>query len=132
MPNPILREVLQQFETDRLLIRCPHAGDGPTVHASIVESLSELREFPASLPWAMAEPSVEASEQFCRESHANYLLRISLPMLLFLKGMHTHVGCSGLHALEWSRLRAARRGFGHEGLITEAVKGITAFAFTQL
>jgi len=131
MPNPILREVLQQFETDRLLIRCPHAGDGPTVHASIVESLSELREFPASLPWAMAEPSVEASEQFCRESHANYLLRISLPMLLFLKGMHTHVGC------EWSVPKCEigywrRRGFGHEGLITEAVKGITAFAFTQL
>src|SRR6185436_16903611 len=121
-----LREIPLQFETDRLLIRCPQAGDGPLVHASIVESLSELREFPASMAWAMDEPSVEASEKFCRESHANYLLRTTLPMLLFLKQTHTHVGCSGLPGLEWSVPKCEigfwrRSGFGHQGLITDAV-----------
>lgn len=134
MRSPVLREVPLQLETERLLIRCPQSGDGQVVHASVVESLSGLREFPASLPWAMAEPSVEASEQFCREGQANYLLRTSLPMLLFLKGTNTHVGNSGLHSFDWSVPKCeigywGRTSFARKGLITEAVKAITAFAF---
>jgi len=137
MPSPVLREVPLQFETERLLIRCPQPGDGRMVYASVVESLSALREFPASLPWAMAEPSVETSEQFCREAQANYLLRASLPMLLFIKGTNTLVGSSGLHDFDWSVPKCeigywGRSSFGRQGLITEAVKAITAFAFTQL
>ena len=95
MASPVLLEVPEQIETQRLLIRCPRAGDGRIVHDSVVESLAALRAFPASLPWAMFEPSVAASEQFCREGEANYRLRTSLPMLLFLKEGNVHVGNSG-------------------------------------
>jgi RimJ/RimL family protein N-acetyltransferase len=137
MPNPLLRDIPLQWETQRLLIRCPQPGDGAIVHAATVESLSALREFPASLPWAMFEPSVEASEKFCREGQANYLLRTSLPMLLFLKGTNTLIGSSGLHAMAWAVPKCeigywGRTCFAGQGLITEAVKAITAFAFLQL
>ncbi|MFM2065214.1 MAG: hypothetical protein RLZZ584_123 [Pseudomonadota bacterium] len=46
--------------------RPPQAGDGVLVCAAVRESLVALREFPASLPWALAEPSGDASEVFCR------------------------------------------------------------------
>ena len=137
MSSPVLRDVPLQFETERLLIRCPRAGDGRVVHDAVVESLPALREFPASLVWAMAEPSLEASERFCREGHASYLLRTMMPMLLFLKGTDILVGSSGLHALDWSVPKCeigywGRSSFTRQGFVTEAVDGITAFAFTQL
>ncbi len=137
MPSPILREVPEQFETERLVIRCPRPGDGNVVHAAVVESLAALREFPASLPWAMAEPSPEVSEQYCRESQANYQLRTSMAMLLFLKESGTLVGSSGVHSIEWAVPKCeigywGRTSFTGRGLITEAVKAITAFAFSSL
>jgi RimJ/RimL family protein N-acetyltransferase len=137
MTSPILRNIPLQLETGRLLIRCPRPGDGALVHAAVVESLAALREFPASLPWAMFEPSVDASEKFCREGQVNYLLRTSLPMLLFLKGTNTLVGSSGVHAMDWAVPKCeigywGRASFGRQGLVTEAVKDITAFAFAQL
>jgi RimJ/RimL family protein N-acetyltransferase len=137
MRSPALRDVPEAFETERLLIRCPKAGDGQTVYQSVLESLSALREFPASMPWASAEPSLEASEQFCREGQARYLLRKDMPMLLFMKGSGLHVGNSGLHSLEWSVPKCeigywGRARFARQGLITEAVRGITAFAFEHL
>ena len=107
------------------------------MHESVVESLTALRAFPASLPWAMSEPSVDASEQFCREGEANDRLRTSLPMLLFLKDSQVHVGNSGLHRLDWSVPKCeigywVRSRFAGQGYITEAVRAITAFAFRHL
>jgi RimJ/RimL family protein N-acetyltransferase len=89
------------------------------------------------LPWATGEPSVEASERFCREGQAGYLLRTVLPMLLFLKGSDVLVGCSGLHGIDWSVPKCeigywGRSRFARQGYVTEAVEAITAFAFTQL
>ncbi|HET7865050.1 MAG TPA: GNAT family N-acetyltransferase [Burkholderiaceae bacterium] len=137
MTRPVLLEVPDQLETERLSIRCPRAGDGAIVHASVVESLAALRAFPASMPWAMQEPSVDASEQFCREGAALYRLRTSLPMLLFLKGSQVHVGSSGLHRLDWVLPKCEIGYWGHsrfagQGFITEAVKAITEFAFQHL
>jgi RimJ/RimL family protein N-acetyltransferase len=132
-PDPLLLDIPERLETARLLIRCPAAGDGAIVHASVVESLAELRRFPASLGWAMAEPSVEASERFCREGHAGYLQRTGMPMLLFDRSTGEHVGNSGLHRFDWSVpkceigwwVRTSRSG---RGLMLEAVRAITAFA----
>lgn len=137
MTCPTLLDVPEQLETERLSIRCPRAGDGAIVHASVVESLAALRAFPASLPWALQEPSVDASEQFCREGAALYRLRTSLPMLVFLKGSLVHVGSSGLHGFDWSVPKCEIGYWGHsrfagQGYITEAVRAITAFAFLHL
>lgn len=137
MTVPSLRDVPESFESERLTIRCPRAGDGPLVHAAVAASLASLREFPASLPWAMAEPSAEASEQYCREGRAHYLMRSMLPMLLFLKGTDTLVGCSGLHAFDWAVPKCEIGYWGHvgfrgQGLVTEAVRAITQLGLATL
>ncbi len=51
-----LPDLPDRLETDRLLIRCPQVGDGRQVHEAVVASLIALREFRASLPWAMERP----------------------------------------------------------------------------
>ena len=137
MDRPVLRDVPLEFESERLLIRCPRPGDGRVVHASVSEALSSLRQFPVSLPWAMEPPSADASERFCREGQANFLRRADMPMLLFLRATGTHVGNSGLHRFDWSVPRCElgfwlRTSYGGRGLMTEAAKELTAFAFREL
>jgi len=51
--KPILRDIPEFFETERLIVRCPRPGDGQLVHEAVVETLRDLRAWPASLPWAM-------------------------------------------------------------------------------
>lgn len=134
---PVTRDLPTQIETPRLIIRCPKPGDGPELYRAIVDSLEALRQFPAFLPWAVHEPGVEASEWYCRECQAKYLLRTQMTMHLFLKAGNVLVGCSGLHALEWSVPKCEagywlRTGFHRQGLATEAFAAITGFAFDVL
>lgn len=135
--NPILREIPTRIESERLIIRCPVPGDGAAVHAGVVDSLDALRQFPASLPWAMFDPSVDESEKYCREGQAKYLMRTEMPMLLFLKHGDIYVGGSGLQAFDWSVPKCEtgywlRTGYRGRGLALEAVRTITMFALDTL
>jgi RimJ/RimL family protein N-acetyltransferase len=136
-PDPILRDIPEQIESRQLNIRPPRPGDGQMVFEAVRESLVDLRRFPASLPWALAEPSLEASEKFCREGYANFLARRDLPLLLFLKESGGMVGASGLHRLDW-RVPKFELGFWGRsacrgrGLVTEGAGAILDFAFARL
>jgi len=137
MAGPAQIIVPLEIETARLLLRCPQPGDGAIVHASVVASLAALREFPASLPWAMADPSVAASEQFCREGRASYLARTGFPMLIFARDSGAHVGNCGLHDFNWDVPKCEIGYWGHagharRGFLTEAVTALTTFALETL
>ena len=134
---PVTRDIPRQIETARLLIRCPKPGDGAAVFAGVVDSLESLRQFPASLPWSVFEPSVDESERYCREGEAKYLLRTEMPMLIFLKASAVYIGGSGLHSFDWSVPKCEtgfwlRTGYTKQGLAAEAVVAITEFAFSSL
>lgn len=135
--KPVLRDFPDHYETERLVVRSPRPGDGEAVFQGVVETLLDLRDWPASLPWALSEPSVEVSEVFCREGHSAFLARRDLPMLLFLKDGNVFVGATGLHHLDWAVPKCevgywCRKQFQGRGLVTEAVRGITLFAFSVL
>jgi RimJ/RimL family protein N-acetyltransferase len=134
---PIAKDFPDHFETERLIVRAPRAGDGPLVYAATVETLDALRQWPASLPWATAEPSLESAETFCRNGQINFAARTDLPMLIFSKADGSLVGCTGLHRMDMdaSRLevgywcRTSRAGLG---FITEAIKGLVTYARQEL
>lgn len=138
MTSPaVLRDVPSALHTPRLLMRCPQPGDGAAVHAAVVSTLTALRQFPASLPWAMAEPTEAASELFCRTGQADYLLRKAMPMLLLLHGSPVCIGSCGLHGLDWSVPRCEagfwlRCGHTGQGLATEALTALTRFGLDVL
>jgi RimJ/RimL family protein N-acetyltransferase len=134
MDEPILLDVPEQIDTERLLIRPPRLGDGAAVNVAVRESFNELQPW---MPWAEEIPSVEQSEIFARESAARYARREDLPMLLFERSSGELLGASGLHRIDWSVpafevgywCRTSRTGRGY---ISEAVRGICKMAFTSL
>jgi RimJ/RimL family protein N-acetyltransferase len=132
--DPILLDFPDSFETERLTIRSPLPGDGEELQAAVAESIEDMRPW---MPWANHVPTVEEEEDAVRRGRARFLTREDLWLLLFLKGTHTLVGGSGLHRMDWDVPRFeigyfARRRFVGQGYITEAVCGVTRFAFETL
>ena len=101
--DPLLLEVPERIETERLILRCPRPGDGPTVNEAERETLQELKPW---MPWAQTAKSLDESESYCRRMQARYLLR---------------------EDGYWRR-----RGFGGQGYITEAARGLARLAFDRL
>lgn len=135
--HPLLLDLPSTIETERLLLRTPQAGDGGAVHEALAESIVELRRFMGLLPWVAAEPTVQASELFCRQSQAQVLLRKDFPFLLIERASGRLVGLAGLHRPEWLVPKIevgywCRTGDTGRGLITEAVRAVTELAFRQL
>jgi RimJ/RimL family protein N-acetyltransferase len=136
-PEPILRDIPEQFESDRLTIRAPRPGDGARVFEAVAESLVDLRQYPASMRWAVSEQSMDSCEKFCREGYSNFLARRDLPLLLILRGTDVVVGSSGLHRFDWSIPKFEVGFWGRttlhgKGLITEGVGAIVDLAFSTL
>ncbi len=132
--NPALLDFPEQFETERLLIRPPRPGDGAIMHAAVMESLAELRLW---LPWALNPADAEGYEAICRRKYAEWLLREDLMLTLWRRADGVFVGASGLHRIDWSVPRMeigywCRTSLSGQGYITEAVRGITRFAFEHL
>ena len=136
-PNPIFLDLPAAIDTPRLHLRPPQPGDGLALHAAIVEAMPELRRFLASLPWVAAEQSIESAELFCRNGHANFLLRKDLPFLVFEKASGQLIGSMGLHRTDWSVprtevgywVRSSRSG---HGFVQEAVLALVDYAFAHL
>ena len=133
-PPPILRDIADHFESERLLIRAPRPGDGPAVHEAVVESLDELRPW---MPWAHEHQSAEHSEAYARQAQADFLARRDLPLLLYLRDGGTFVGGSGLHRIDWAVPRFeigywVRTSLAGKGFATEATRRIARFAFEDL
>jgi len=128
-----------EIETARLTIRLPQPEDGRETHAAIHESWSELHRW---MPWADKLPTLEECEGHIRS--ACEMFRACDPRMLkelrfslFLKGTGTLVGRSDLHNIDWSVPQCeigywVRSRFQRQGYITEAVAGITAYAFDVL
>lgn len=131
----MLRTFPDSFETERLRIRAPRPGDGAELHAAISESLAELTPW---MPWANEPQSPALAEQNVIQAYADFLLRRDLRLHLYLRvDPTTLVGSSGLHHVDWDVPRFEigywlRTRFSGQGYMTEAVRGITAFAFREV
>ena len=127
---------MSPLRTRRLLLRCPQAGDGAQVYAAVLETLAQLRAWPAALPWAMQTPSLAASEDFCQASAQAFAQRSALVYLAFEES-GTLVGCASLHAIDWALpkfelgfwCRSSRQG---QGLTSEAAAELLRYAFASL
>lgn len=134
MKDPLLLDFPDSFETERLLLRCPRPGDGPEICRAVNESLDSLRPW---MSWAQEPAMPDISELTARRARIRFIERSDLMLLLFLKGTDIMVGASGLHRIDWTVPRFeigywCRQRFQGLGYISEAVGGITEFAFNTL
>lgn len=132
--NPILKDFPDHFETERLLIRSPRPGDGSMLMEAVGESLEILKPW---MPWAHNPLTPEGEEAIVRRMHANFLMREDLPLFLLKKESGEFVGGSGLHRFNWDVPYFeigywVRTKFEGQGFVTEAVVGISNFAFEKL
>ncbi len=137
MTAPILREVATELQTERLLLRCARPGDGVAVHEAVVESLAALRAWPASLPWAMAEPSVAVSETYCRQAQASFIQRARFDYLVFERGSGRFIANTSLHNIGWDVPRFeigywCRSSLQRQGYTREAVQALIRYAQNDL
>lgn len=132
--NPILLDFPEEFTTDRLLIRAPKPGDGEVVWEAINASRGDLKPW---LHFASKEATKEEVEANIRESSIQFLAREDLRLLVFRKDTGQFVASSGLHRINWN-IPKFEIGYwidsrmSGKGYMTEAVEGITDFAFSIL
>jgi RimJ/RimL family protein N-acetyltransferase len=131
--HPILLDIPERFETNRLLNRAPQVGEGATIHPAIIESIDNLRPW---LNWAQHTPTLTDSEIRVRRERAEFLARKYLHFYLWRKADAQFVG--GLFIKpDWS-IPAFEIGYwqrtsmqGH-GYMAEALTGLAEFAFQHL
>ena len=133
MMNPLLRDIPEQIETERIRLRCPHAGDGKALFETVYDSQTELERW---MPWAQGY-TPELAETFVRESHISFIKRERLPLLIFRKEDNVLLGSTGLHDIDWAVPRFEigywlSTRFTGSGYMTEAVNGLTKFCREQL
>jgi RimJ/RimL family protein N-acetyltransferase len=134
IPRPILLDIPDSFETERLVIRACRPGDGPAACAAILESLDALRPW---VPWASEERTVESTEMFERQAHVRFMAREEFGMNMFRRTDGLFVGGIGLHRIDWTVPRFEigywiRTSLQGQGYATEAVRGLTDFTFRVL
>lgn len=96
--KPILIDLPETIETERLVIRPCMPGDGKDVYESIQRSKDAFK------PWmvfANKEQTLEEVEADVRESYAKYILREDLRLHIYLKDTNEFIGSTGLHSIDW-------------------------------
>lgn len=134
MKPTILRDIPDQFETERLLVRVPRAGDGNIIRPAVLASQEHLRPW---LPWSVDLSDDTEQEAFARRGRVNFLQRTEWPYLIFRRADGVFLGGTGVHAIIWTVpkfelgywLQETHTGHGY---MTEAVNGLTNFLFSQL
>lgn len=132
--NPIMKNIPDTIETERLIIRIPRFGDGKALNEAMRESMSELK------PWmifAQHEQSIDETEEYVRRSYVQFMERSNLPFIIFSKDSNQLIGATGLHRIKWDipRLEIGywiRTSMQGQGYITEAVHALSDFAFNTL
>lgn len=132
--NPLLMDFPTEFYTERLLIRLPKPGDGKVVFNAIQESIDELKPW---MPFAQKEQSEQETEINIRDSYAKFISREDLRLLIFHKDTGEFIASSGLHRINWDVPKFEigywiDTRYSGKGYITEAVQGISNFAFNEL
>jgi ribosomal-protein-serine acetyltransferase len=132
--NPLLIDLPEQIETERLILRSPRAGDGAMVNAAVIESFNELHPW---MPWAKRILSDEESEIIQRRSQANFILRQAFNFRLLLRAGGDVVGSCGLQNFHWEVPKCEigywlRTKYYGRGLMTEATNAVMSFAFETL
>jgi ribosomal-protein-serine acetyltransferase len=108
--RPILLDIPDFLESDRLWLRAPQPGDGATINQAVQESFEALH------PW---------------------LPREGFTWLLWCKQTGELIGLSGMHHINWTVPAVeigywVRTSMAGQGYVTEAVRTITRFAFDVL
>ncbi len=127
--DPMMLDLPDEFETERLILRPPRLGDGDVIHAAIEASRPELTRW---MPWAGQDR--DGTERYVRVAVARWITReTTLPLTIWRKADGAFIGGAGFHSIEW-HVPLMEMGYWiatehtGKGYTTEAVNGEVALA----
>ncbi len=134
MPRAIPTFIRNRLDSERLILRVPQPGDGRMIHASIMESFSELTLW---MEWARTAPSLSDSESHIYEMARLMSAREEIGYLIVRRDDGVHVGSIGVHHIAWDVPRFEIGYWGRismhgHGYITEAVNTLSHYLFAGL
>jgi RimJ/RimL family protein N-acetyltransferase len=134
--NKMLLDIPTRFETERLIVRCYEAGDGPLVYATGVRNRDHLQRYESGNVILTAKTEEEA-EILVRGLHADWVARNFFFMGAFDNGTREFVAQIYVGVVNWDLPEFAIGYFadkGHEGqgFVTEAVRAALKFIFEHL
>lgn len=132
--QPLLLDIPEAIETDRLVLRATRAGMGAETCRAVNESLGELRPW---MPWAREPQTPEGAEAFCRSMQARWHSRETLDFCMIRRSDGALVGKGGLHTIDWTVPRLeigywVRTSAAGQGIATEFTRALTGFARASL
>jgi RimJ/RimL family protein N-acetyltransferase len=135
MKSPILLDIPETFESQRLKMRCPMPGDGAEVYDAESETYDQLKQWFSS--WAKEPSSLEQTEERMRKCRIEFLERTLLSYNCYLKEDNTLAGRAWFTRFDWSIPKAhfalwVRSNFQAGGLGMEIALAITLFGLEQI
>ena len=132
--RPLLRDLPDEWTSERLLLRRWRDEDAQPLYDAIIESREHIRPW---MPWADTYHSVDDAIEFVRRQSGHWALREEVGMGIFAHDDGTLFGGCGFHLRNldipffeigyWLRQSAE----GH-GYMSEAVRTITQFLFDAM
>lgn len=131
--NPILFDIPEGFETERLVISIYENGDGGELYALLRSNCEHLQE---EVPLSRSATSIEDAEAYVREKRLAWLSRERLVPKVVEKSSGRIIGELWLEP-KWEKMIFEVGYFLEEaslgrGYATEAVMGAVSFLFTEL
>jgi len=126
-------EAPHELLTPRLILRAPHPDFADETQEAIRETFPELKRW---MIWAQKIPTREELQSFFTDVRAKFLAKEAFNYVCFLRSNNQFAGTCGFSRLNWNERWFEigywlRKSLMHQGYITEAVKGLTEFAFTS-
>jgi len=133
MHNPMLLDLPKQFETPRLILRVPTAGDGKALHKTMLKGYENLVKW---LRWTSTPPTIEEVELEVRQQSAGFILRNDMRFLCINKESGEFMGRLAYPNFQnnWAIPSFGISYFISEpyqgnGYCSEAVNAMTRYAF---
>lgn len=138
MTDPVLIDVPERIEGERVVLLAPRPGLGAEMAVVVAQSLSHLRPW---MPWAQEPPTAESAETVIRKMQADFIARNDLTFQIFARkpdgGAGRLLGGTGLHRMDWAARKFEigywiRPEAAGQGLVTECVELLARMAFETL
>jgi RimJ/RimL family protein N-acetyltransferase len=134
--NPILIDLPEQIETERLLLQMPKAGFGEKLHEAILDGYETAK---AWLNWPDTLPTALKVEEDCRNHHAEFILRTFIRYIIIEKATSKIVGRCAFPSFQanWAIPQFGisyfiRKDSQSKGYATEAAHAMAVLAFQTL
>src|SRR5258708_4181692 len=97
MIPPILLDIPETIETERLWLKVPQEGWGAKIHEALLDGYEDFIRW---LNWSPTPPTLDQVEMDCRKHHAQFILREEIRYLIIEKKSDQVVGRCAFPAIQ--------------------------------